>query len=107
MQTSWVFFILVNVVLALLVSVFGGFINDWIKSSYQKRLLFSRQRKIDKLKSEYHLKKLLHILIDENPTHYLGFIIQIFVTNLLGFVISITTNGLLAFWLIYFSIALL
>lgn len=46
-------FLLVNVVLALIVSIFGNFATGWVKSAYDKSVFSSNRRRIESLIEEY------------------------------------------------------
>lgn len=81
---NWLVFLLVNVLLALVVGILGNFATGWFKSSYEKRLFFSRARKIIALKAEYREKKLL----SEHLTLIAPFAIRDFILRLIAFIIT-------------------
>lgn len=91
-------FILTNIIFPLVVTFIGIYVFPRIESYLKNRSLSSRQRKIEALKREYRLKKLLN----EHSSLLVPFVIKDFIENLTAFIIVSAFSGFLFLLITYF-----
>ena len=87
---NWVIFLLVNVVLALTVSIFGNFATGWVKAAYDKSVFSSRKKRIETLITEYKVTKALR----GNPQLLTNFMLNDMATGFYQLCILITQVGI-------------
>ena len=96
---NWVTLILINIVLALMVSIFGNFATGWVKSSYERNVFSSRNKKIKRLIREYHKKKQLN----ENPNLVVPIALRDFIEDLMTFIVTLASVGTVYLLFAYFT----
>lgn len=117
METSWIIFLLVNVVLALTVSIFGNFATGWVRVAYDKSVFSSRKKRIEALLDEYKgvvvLKENHELLIAfmirdvANGLFNLGILIVQVAIDILVFRVAFTTVDAFDVWVLILAIVVL